>query len=342
MIENLFVANSAYSLLLYALRHTDKIDKTFFVLGPSLQLAEVPFRINMPAETDPAKQAAEAEQILATVADLKLDIKHAYINIQSVGEELANRLMDTYPVTALSDGLSDFQNFPRYIAAGRVSGYLRVGKTDEAIPFPTHPNMEVISLTDTWKRYWASTRLKIASIFGVKKDDLLNLHSRGVILVTQPLSEDGIMTEEEKRQFYTDIASNYPADQIVIKPHPREKTQWHKVFHKTPIISGRVPMELLALMVPVKRLATFYSTAGTNIVAPKKVDFYSKGFEQLTFVHPENPKMGTTPYVNIEERLKGCPFHWCRVPNKSKNWYRPVTRKRVRTSKGFERTHDSD
>ncbi len=338
MEKQIFVANSAYSLFLYLLKHTNKIENTLFVLGPSIRHARVPSKLALPDTNN----FTDVETVMDAIQSLGIDFKNAYVNVQSIGDALADRLATVYPVTALSDGLSDFQNFPKYMAANRFTGYYRAVGMDENSALLNHPALETDTLQGLWQNRSQSEQLKIAAVFNVNAADLTELNKKGVIVVTQPLSEDGILSEQEKRCFYADIASNYPAHQLVIKPHPREQTPWQDVFPEVPIISNRVPMELLALMVPVKKLATFYSTAGTNIIEPGNVDFYSQGFESLTFVHPEKSKMGTTPYVNIEERLKGRPFNWCRVPNKSKTWYRPVSRNTKQRPYNGEHVNDNN
>ena len=50
-----------------------------------------------------------------------------------------------------------------------------------------------------------------------------------VILLTQPYAIDGHMTEEEQMNVYRKIVSHYGEDNVVIKPHPRDKCDY-KVF----------------------------------------------------------------------------------------------------------------
>ncbi len=321
-MKNVFVADSAYSLFLYLIRYTDQISDTLFVLGPSVSHANVSPKLSFTKNAKALDQKPLASCLANKIDTLSRgDICFCYINAQSTGEAIENEMRKRYYTIALSDGLSDFQNFPKYMAENRFDEYFTVEDPYRCIHLPSHPYLETARIMDLWDQKTEEQKKQIASVFHVTEQDLEILRQKKVILVTQPLSEDGIMKESEKQAFYRDMMQSYPTDTIVIKPHPREKTKWNEVFKGAPVISKQIPMELLSAMVPVEKLVTFYSTAGTNLVEPRKVDFYSKDFEQLRFVHPEKPKMGLTPYVNIEKKFASRPFNWKRIPDSEHIWY---------------------
>jgi len=164
-----------------------------------------------------------------------------------------------------------------------------------------------------WRGYASAGSEAIAKIFNVNAMSLKMLKQKSVILITQPLSEDGIISEEEKIALYNSILTNYKMDEVVIKPHPREKTNWANIFPGTPIITRQVPAELLSMMVEPKNVCTFFSTAAFSLCPPEKVDIYSKDFSKLVFSHP-GKNMGTVPYVDIEKVYGSRPFNWKRIP----------------------------
>lgn len=66
------------------------------------------------------------------------------------------------------------------------------------------------------------------------------------ILLTQPLSEDNLISESEKIVLYRGMINKYLADKtVIIKKHPREKTDYVSHFPGVMVISGNFPVELL-------------------------------------------------------------------------------------------------
>ncbi|MGB3606294.1 MAG: glycosyltransferase family 52 [Psychroserpens sp.] len=78
---------------------------------------------------------------------------------------------------------------------------------------------------------------------------LLNTNKTKSIVVTQPLSEDKKMESEvEKIKIYTDFIESCKTDVVYLKPHPREKTDYHTVFKgqdHVVILEQLFPVELL-------------------------------------------------------------------------------------------------
>lgn len=160
--------------------------------------------------------------------------------------------------------------------------------------------LKTVNLKALWLAQDVENQTKIADIFGVSKSDLNNLKNREIILITQPLSEDGIVCEEDKIRLYRNIASHYDLNKLIIKPHPREITNWKTIFPNVPIITSQVPAELLSDIVKIQKVATFFLTAAFGMTEEKYVDIYSKDFGKLFFSNP-NEKMGRMPYVDIEK-----------------------------------------
>ena len=102
------------------------------------------------------------------------------------------------------------------------------------------------------------------------------------ILFTQPLSEDRIMTENEKINLYTKIIKKYNQETLIIKTHPREKTNYRKIFPYILILDDIFPSEFFTLFnINFDRAITLFSTAVLNLKNVKEIDFYG------TEVHEE-------------------------------------------------------
>ena len=90
-----------------------------------------------------------------------------------------------------------------------------------------------------------------------------------ILLITQPFSEDGFLCEKEKIEIYKKIIKLYSQNaKLVIKPHPREKTDYKKIFNNAVVLDNSFPLELLHFIKCSKKInvaITINSTAVLNI-----------------------------------------------------------------------------
>jgi hypothetical protein len=86
---------------------------------------------------------------------------------------------------------------------------------------------------------------------------------KGVILFTQPLSEDGFISEEEKKIIYLNIIKKYDVE--FIKPHPREKTNYSDISN-IEVLDKNVPAEVIIYNNNnIKKLVTLFSSSLLNM-----------------------------------------------------------------------------
>lgn len=130
----------------------------------------------------------------------------------------------------------------------------------EKAPFDIKEKVKKLDLRKKWENLKKEDKENIINIFGL--EDLNKEEYEGkIILLTQPLSEQKLISEEEKLQIYSKIIENYSEKEIVIKVHPREKTNYSKYF-KCQILSNEFPIEILELEnIRFKKAITLYSTA---------------------------------------------------------------------------------
>jgi Alpha-2,8-polysialyltransferase (POLYST) len=69
-------------------------------------------------------------------------------------------------------------------------------------------------------------------------------NKKKIIVLTQPLSEDGFESEDKKIASYKEIIDTHPDEIIFIKQHPREKTVYK--FKNVVVLDKMFPSELLA------------------------------------------------------------------------------------------------
>lgn len=309
MISRFFIANSTYSLLQYALAFTDQIDETFFLLGPSIQKSCLKSKAVIKL---PPKEMID--EYIHSFLD-KIENKLEGFEVPFYGNLVtpyANELSKKYPFYSLSDGSSDSHMVEKHLKNPNILKCYTT-KLGHEIEKSNHPKLVVHDLENLWDKKTKTEKNKIANIFNVTPETLELLETKSVILITQPLSEDNIISEEEKITLYKSILKNYDLNSVVIKPHPREKTDWSSIFPNTPIIPQQVPAELLSMMIKPQKVCTFYSTAAFSLCAPENVDIYSKDFNKLVFANP-NQNMGNMPYVDIEAVYGHRPFNWKKIP----------------------------
>lgn len=87
---------------------------------------------------------------------------------------------------------------------------------------------------------------QILHIFSLDRLNKLELHE-GTLLITQPLSEDRFISESDKIEMYKKVLKENTNDKnIIIKTHPREKTDYFTYFNEDiTVLPKDFPLELL-------------------------------------------------------------------------------------------------
>ena len=143
------------------------------------------------------------------------------------------------------------------------------------IPEGLESKAEVLDLKALWDKKSLKEQALIKNVFGFNGEILDKVHDETVMLFTQPLSEDGVLSEEEKIALYGKIIEKYKGQSLIIKGHPREKTDYGKYFPHCYVMKERYPIELLTVMgVKITRAVTLFSTAVFGLGKDVVIDFY--------------------------------------------------------------------
>ena len=136
------------------------------------------------------------------------------------------------------------------------------------IPEPIAHKVELIDLKLLWQQKDLQQKENILKVFlpeGFDKDRLVGCET---LLLTQPFSEDfgECFPEQEKIDIYRKLLSGYDESKVLIKVHPREKTDYSCYFPQAKILRTSCPMELLMLLgLHIKRAVSVNSTAIFNL-----------------------------------------------------------------------------
>ena len=159
---------------------------------------------------------------------------------------------------------------------GRAKNVKKIYLTGLApIPKEIAHKVEIINLKELWDKKTLEEQNEILDIFSFDLNIKEKIKGRDIILFTQPLSEDNVITEEEKLKIYSEIIKKYPKKRLVIKTHPREKTNYKDIFKEYLILDNPFPFEILNLLdVKFNKAITLFSTAALGLGEGVEVDFY--------------------------------------------------------------------
>lgn len=131
------------------------------------------------------------------------------------------------------------------------------------------------SVDALWNVLSSENKKRIIEIFQIPKlTKEIYKNNNVILLITQPLSEDGLMTEKEKIDLYSSVLIEKKAF-FIIKPHPREKTNYHKLFPSTFVIDNDIPLEAIALIggKNISEIYTCFSTAANIFKNKAKINY---------------------------------------------------------------------
>lgn len=173
------------------------------------------------------------------------------------------------------------KKYPKFGLSDKIKKIYLTGIAE--IPEIIKNKVEIVNLKEKWKQLSFEEQEEILKIFDLKNSDLIKWQKleNKALLITQPLSEDGIISEKEKIEIYKEIVEKNKSENIMIKSHPREKTDYRNIFPNIELIEGKFPLEILMLLgINFKEVITIFSTAALNF----------KGITNVNFIGTENNK----------------------------------------------------
>ncbi|WP_300619707.1 glycosyltransferase family 52 [uncultured Fusobacterium sp.] len=159
------------------------------------------------------------------------------------------------------------------------------------IPDLINNKVKIINISDEWEKLSKKDKEEILRVFKISSKSFENLkvEKNKVLLLTQPLSEDKIITEKEKINIYREILLKENGKNIYIKAHPREKTNYKEVFKEfnINIIENSFPIEICLLLdIKFEKVITLFSTGALSFKGKSEVEFigtekYPKLYEKF-------------------------------------------------------------
>ncbi len=159
--------------------------------------------------------------------------------------------------------------------------------------------IKVIDPEKMWNELDYEEKNQILDIFNMNNINI-DFKENTALILTQPLFQDGLMTLERELNIYKEIMEKLSDYKILIKPHPRDKKDYKKIFPDAEIIDSSFPIELLNLIdINPSIVSSIYTAALLNFKNCKiyiyEGELYDKKLndardELLKRVHEENAK----------------------------------------------------
>ncbi|MFM4943852.1 glycosyltransferase family 52 [Aeromonas bivalvium] len=289
MFNNVLVVDSSYSLLIYLTIFNEKKDNTLYIVSDGI-CSEV--RNNF-KEVIYLQKGVRGFIDLLIKCVLNTKLRGVLLNRSRCRFYGHDHLFFSPPFisrfTIIEDGLSNYccsnRKFPvSMLLPNKVPGdgnnierVLLSGIKD--VPTEISNKVEYFSLKKSWDMLSVTYRDSINSLFSF---DETELEFCDALLLTQPLSEDGFILESEKIEIYQDIINQFGNMKVVIKPHPREKTNYTEIMTGCVVVDGKYPAELICLnSKKINTVITIFSTSIYSFSECRKVFIGTERYPSL-------------------------------------------------------------
>lgn len=293
--SHICLVDTVYSLLVYIILIDPKMEKTFFILGQGIH---VTIRNNIknclllkafPHRGNIFKKVFFAIwHYLCLSPFLKIFFKKRCLYYGHDHLYFSNLLGKKFNV--IEDGMANYDPFilpAGYLFKVLVGIHKTMGYDNRAqkiylsgikkAPSPISHKVIKFNLYDSWKKLTTAEKNNIFITFNI----CLTPHqSIDTLLLTQPLSEDGLMNEKNKNEIYKKILTKMNIHKIVIKPHPREKTTIYDFdCIEISYINQYIPMELLIFAgLKINNAITLYSSSIFSLKQSNRLIYGTKEF----------------------------------------------------------------
>lgn len=139
------------------------------------------------------------------------------------------------------------------------------------IPEGLKQKAQIVDYSHIWKTSSIEKKNYISKVFGMSSDVAEVFKGNPRVLFTQPLSEDKILSEDEKINIYKKLVDSV-GNELIIKTHPREITNYREIFPRNVVFDKPIPLELLSLVgIRFSEVYTLFSSSVLNLPTCTKV-----------------------------------------------------------------------
>ncbi len=221
----------------------------------------------------------------------RLFLSKAGGNIYLIEDGYANYDVSNYsedindsPISIIKRKFFRFKPYPKFGLSPRVKGVFLTGA--KPIPEIIKDKVYLKKLESLWQNLNQSKQTEILKVFGVPDPSLFK--EKQFLLITQCFSENyNYISENQKINFYKKIIDGIDMKNLIIKPHPREYTDYRNFFQNACVLNKVFPLELI-----------FLSCSNTSIT-----DVFSVDSSCLTMISSHNIRVHTYDRAMIYEEI---------------------------------------
>lgn len=205
---------------------------------------------------------------------------------------------------------SNFVGYKRYAGDEKnCIGIYLTGLSDKGEAL-NDPKVKIRSFSDMWNDSDIEKRTFINNIFGVSCRLIDGCRKCHQILLTTPFSESGVLSEAEKIDMYRKVLKMIGRNDIVIKPHPREVTDYSTCLN-VPVLDTKAPMQLLSLN--GVKFDCVYSVYDSSALYdfPYKVKVCVLGSEVYPPLYEKKPEYRSDNFVNNNKNVELVKLQQC-------------------------------
>lgn len=107
--------------------------------------------------------------------------------------------------------------------------------------------VKVVNVGEKWNKLTHNEKKVILNLFNLDFGEI-SFNKDIVLILTQPLYKDGFLTLDEELNIYKEFLDKFKDRTIIIKPHPRDKKDYEKIFPNVMCLNKEFPIELLDLI----------------------------------------------------------------------------------------------
>lgn len=176
-----------------------------------------------------------------------------------------------------------------------------------AVPDEMCEKAECIDIKKAWNNKRDDEKGKILKVFNTKAQDLEQYKGKYVLL-TQNYDSYDIESRENEYSRYLKILENYPAGEVVIKPHPASTFDYSKYFPDYKVVKQGIPFELMELYNNYKVLISINSTAAFTVPGDKIIDICNiEGNLKQRYTVTDNQSINAKEIEGLVPRVKEAP-----------------------------------
>ncbi len=287
-MKKICITSSSYVLLIYILLNNKDFKETLYITGENLIK-------NKEVKNIKILKISIFPNIINRIINyvyfsILLKGKQKYVVYGQDHLSASNFFVEKYEFRVIEDGLSFHDDYitrlkKNFSDENRIKRFIRkllkinyhhalderikkiyVSNLDTLSKEYSRKKIECFNINKLWKDIGNSKKEEIKNFFNID-DDVLHqtcYKDTHILLLTQPLSEDGYITEREKINIYSKIIKdNYK--NILIKPHPRELTNYQNYFENIVLLNKDIPIELYSLLgMKFYKVVSLFSTSVFN------------------------------------------------------------------------------